>query len=207
MDTSGNGFYCIFAEKSQSMKRFAIITALALMLFAFVGKASAQFLPDVPDMKGKVTIGGDFNFGIYGNSLNFGIAPQVGYRIFSPWEVGVRGAYTLNCYFSPYQSTEYYHYFGVAPYTNFQVYRGLFVHAEDEMLYSLVRYNHETLGGEWYNSIFLGGGYRSYSYDGSSYYYLMVLYNLNYDNMENWVSGLYPYASPIVLRVGICISL
>lgn len=178
-----------------------------LMLTGFANKASAQLLSDVPDMRGKVTIGGDFDFGIYGNYLNLGIAPQVGYRIFSPWEVGVRGVYTLNCYFSPYYTTEYYHYFGVAPYTNCQIYKGLFAHVEDEMLYGLLRYDHLTHGGAWYNSLFVGGGYRSYSYEGNSYYYIMVLYNLSYDDMQNWTSGLYPYASPIVLRVGLCISL
>lgn len=177
------------------------------MLLGFSVKASAQFLADVPDMKGKVTLGGDFDFGLYGHYLNFGIAPQVGYRIFSPWEVGVRNVYNLNCYFSPYQNSEYYHYFGVAPYTNFQVYKGLFVHVEDEMLYGLVRYNHEFHGGQWFNSVFVGGGYRSYSYDGSSYYYLMLLYNLSYGNMENWANGLYPYAAPLVLRIGFCFSL
>ena len=141
------------------------------MLLGFAGKTSAQFLPDVPDMKGKFTIGGDFDFGMYGNYLNFGIAPQVGYRIFSPWEVGLRGIYNLQCSFSAY--------------------------------YGIVRYNHETRGGEWFNSIFVGGGYRSYSYSGS-YYYLMVLYNLSWGGPETWNNGLYPYSSPIVMRVGFC---
>ena len=73
------------------MKRFAIIASLCLMLFGFAGKASAQFLPDVPDMKGKFVVGGNLGGGMYGNYLNVSIAPQIGYRIFSPWEVGVRG--------------------------------------------------------------------------------------------------------------------
>ena len=186
------------------MKRFAIIASLCLMLFGFAGKASAQFLPDVPDMKGKITLGGDFDFGMYGNNyMNLAIAPQVGYRIFSPWEVGLRGIYNLKCYFG---YNEYYHYFGMAPYTNFQIYKGLFAHVEDEYLYGLARYNHESYGKEWYNSIFVGGGYRSYSYEGS-YFYLMLLYNLSWDYGKFINDGLYPYASPIVLRVGLCFSL
>ena len=206
LDTSGKGFYCIFAENSMIMKRFAIISALAMMFFAFSGKASAQILSDVPDMKGKVTVGGDFDFGMSGYYLNFAVAPQVGYRILSPWEVGIRGVYNLNCFFDAYYGNEYYHYFGVAPYTNCQVYNGLFLHVEDEMLYGLARYQHETVGGEWYNGIFVGGGYRSYSYEGS-YYYFMVLYNLSYGDWEDLSSALYPYASPIALRVGLCFSL
>lgn len=182
------------------MKRFGILAALIVMFFGFVTKASAQLLPDVPDMKGRVTMGGDFDFGIYGNYMNLALAPQVGYRIFSPWEVGIRGVYNLKCYFS---YNEYDHYFGVAPYTNFQVYKGLFVHAEDEFLYGLARNNHESYNGQWYKHIFVGGGYRSYSYTGS-YYYFMVLYNLSWDYGKSLNEWLYPYVSPIVLRVGIC---
>ena len=92
--------FIVFLRKiSRNMKRLAIIASLCLMLFGFVSKASAQFLPDVPDMKGKFVVGGDFNLGLYGNSFNFGSAPQVGYRIFSPWEVGVRNVYDLNLLF------------------------------------------------------------------------------------------------------------
>ena len=81
------------------MKRSAIIASLCLMLLGFSGKASAQFLPNVPDLKGKMIYGGNFGFGISGNYLNLSIAPQIGYRIFNPWEVGVRGIYNLQCYF------------------------------------------------------------------------------------------------------------
>ena len=182
------------------MKYFGIIAALFLMLFGFSGKASAQFLTDVPDMKGKFTYGGDFDFGIYGNYMNLAVAPQAGYRIFSPWEVGLRGVYNLKCFFG---YSEYYHYFGVAPYTNFEVYKGLFVHVENEILYGLARYNHEFFGGEWYNSVFLGGGYRSYSKEGQ-YYYLMVLYNLSWDYTKVLNDWLYPYGAPWVIRVGFC---
>lgn len=182
------------------MKRFGAIAVLFVMLFGFSNRASAQFLPDVPDMKGRVTIGGDFDFSIYGNYLNLAIAPQVGYRIFSPWEVGLRGIYNLKCYFGYH---EYYHYFGLAPYTNCQVYKGLFAHVENESLYGLVRYNHQTYNGGWYNNVFVGGGYRTYSYEGQ-YYYLMVLYNLSWDYNKMNNDVLYPYGSPLVVRVGFC---
>lgn len=184
----------------RKMKRLAIIAALTVMLFGFGGKASAQFFSDVSDMKGKFTYGGDLNFGIYGSYLNFAIAPQVGYRVFGPWEVGVRGVYNLKCYFN---FGEYYHYFGVSPYTNFQFYKGLYVHAEYENLYGLARHNHESYGGEWYSSVMLGGGYRSYSY-GGSYYFVMLLYNLSWESRKFQTDYLYPYASPLVMRVGFC---
>ena len=186
------------------MKRFGIITALMLLLMGFTDKASAQFLPDVPDMKGKFVVGGDFDFGLYGSYLNFAIAPQIGYRIFSPWEVGLHGVYDLNCDFNSYYGSTYAHYFGLAPYTNFQVYKGLFVHVEDEVMYGFSRWNHETMRSKWFNSVFVGGGYRQYSYNGSFVYY-MLLYNLSWGAIpsNNWDT---PYSSPILLRVGYCFS-
>lgn len=182
------------------MKRLGIILALSLMLFGVSNKVSAQFFSDMPDMKGKFTYGGDFNFGLYGSRMNFSIAPQVGYRIFSPWEVGMRGVYNLKCYF---YNSEYFHYLGFAPFTSIEFFRGLFTYAEYENLYGFARYHHESVGGEWYRSVFVGGGYRSYSF-GGSYYYFMLLYNLNWDYPRFQNDWLYPYGAPLVIRVGFC---
>ena len=184
------------------MKRFGIVAALGLMLWGFVGKVSAQMLPDVPDMKGKVVFGGNLGGGMYGSYLDLSIAPQIGYRIFSPWEVGLRGIYDLTCDFNSYYGNTYAHYFGLAPYTNFQVYKGLFVHVEDEVMYGLSRWNHQTAGSQWFNSVFVGGGYRQYAYDGSFVYY-MILYNLSWGGLPSggWDT---PYASPGALRFGFC---
>ena len=184
------------------MKRFGLIASLCLVLFGFMGKASAQFLPDVPDLKGKVIYGGNFGFGMSGNYLSLSVAPQVGYRIFNPWEVGVRTIYDLTCDFNRTLGNVYGHYFGLAPYTNFQVYKGLFVHVEDEVMYGIIRWNHGTVSRNWYNSVFVGGGYRQYAFDGG-YAYIMVLYNLSWGiiQTERWGT---PYGSPIALRVGYC---
>jgi hypothetical protein len=184
------------------MKRIGIIAALSVMLLGVCGKASAQFLPEVPNLKGKMIYGGNVGFGMSGGYLNLSLAPQVGYRIFNPWEVGVRSTYNLQCIFDRYYGNEYAHYFGVAPYTNFQVYKGLFLHVEDEVMYGFARWNHETVNGDWFNSIFVGGGYRQYSYEGS-YVFFMVLYNLSWDNPQS-LERLYPYYSPIEIRVGYC---
>lgn len=184
------------------MKRFAIIASMVLMLFGLFGKASAQFLHEVPDMRGRIIYGGNFGFGISGNYLNLSIAPQIGYRIFNPWEIGVRGIYNLQCYFDRHLPNEYSHYFGVAPYTNVEVYRGLFLHVEDEIMYGIHRWNHETVKDKWYNSVFVGGGYRQYAYSGS-FFYVMVLYNLSWGILKSnaWDT---PYGSPVVVRVGYC---
>ena len=190
-----------FCTKFKAMKRFAIIAAMALMMLGFCGKASAQFSSDVPDLKGKMIYGGNFGFGISGYNLNFSIAPQVGYRIFNPWEIGVRGIYNLQCYFDRVYGNEYAHYFGVAPYTNVQFFRGLFIHVEDEVTYGFSRWNYQTSQGKWFNTVFVGGGYRQYSYSGS-FVYFMVLYNLSWGLLPHsaWDT---PYA-PFVFRVGYC---
>ena len=156
----------------------------------------------MPDMKGRVIYGGNFGFGMSGNHLNLSVAPQVGYRIFNPWEVGVRGIYSLQAWFDRVYGNEYRHYFGVAPYTNLQIFRGLFVHAEDELMLGVTRWNHATAGSRWFNSVFVGGGYRQYTYSGS-FVYFMVLYNLSWSGLPN--GGLEtPYASPFSIRVGYC---
>ena len=184
------------------MKRFPIIASFILMLLGVAGKASAQFLPDVPDMNGKMVYGGGFGFGMSGNHLSLSVSPQIGYRVFNPWEVGVRTIYDLTCDFNRTLGTVYGHYFGIAPYTNFQVYKGLFLHVEDEVMYGFVRLKHNTVSRNWYNSVFVGGGYRQYSYTGS-YVYFMLLYNLSWGVIPsgNWDT---PYGSPIALRVGYC---
>ena len=185
------------------MKRFGIFAALCLMFLGFCGKASAQRFQDVPNLKGKVIYGGNFGFGMSGRHLSLSIAPQIGYRIFNPWEVGVRAIYDMTCDFNAYYGNSYGHYFGVAPYTNFQVFRGLFLHVEDEMMYGMTRYQHETVSRRWYNSAFVGGGYRQYASDGS-YVYFLVLYNLSWGNISANGGLNTPYASPISIRVGYC---
>lgn len=183
------------------MKRFGIIAALCLSLFGFVGKASAQS-DGMPNLKGKLVYGGTFGGGLSGNFLNLSLSPQVGYRIFHPWEIGVRGTYDLKARFDALNGNVFRHYLGVGPYTSVEVFRGLFLYAEDEVLYGFSSGNHETWAGRWYNSVFVGGGFRQYTYNGS-YVYIMALYNLSWGNLSNNVWET-PYASPLSIRVGYC---
>jgi len=188
-------------QTHQLMKRFAILTVLGLLLFGFVGKASAQYY-DVPDRKGKFVYGGNFGFGMSGYYLSLSLAPQIGYRVLNPWEVGVRGIYNLQAWFDRVHGNEYGHFFGVAPYTNVEVFRGLFLHVEDEVMYGLRRWNYETVSAKWYNSVFVGGGYRQYNYTGG-YVYFLVLYNLSWNVIPSTTWDT-PYSSPLILRVGYC---
>ena len=183
------------------MKRFGIIAALFVMLLGFSTQSQAQLFGPENGMKGRPVYGGNFGFGVSGNYLNLLIAPQVGYRVTNAWEVGVRGTYNLQCYFDRFYGNQTNHWFGPAAYTNLEIAYGIFAHAEYEGLYRVSYFNHQQAesASRWYNSYFVGGGYRSYSKTGG-YAYFMVLYNLTwYDiNMDS------PYNSPIVFRVGYC---
>ena len=186
------------------MKRIIMIVAL---LMGMTMASQAQFLRNVPDMKGKTVVGGNLGLGLNGRNFSFTIAPQIGYRIINAVEVGVRGTYSLSVNFDPYYGNSSLNCFGAGPYATIQVYKGLCLHAEDEMLYCLQRYNHQTvsLQNSWYNSVMVGGGYRSY-YGNNSYAFLLILYNLSWDHQEIYQGGS-PYISPLQLRVGYCFGL
>ena len=183
------------------MRRFGIIAALFVMLFGFSMQSQAQLFGPENGMKGKVVYGGNFGFGMSGNYLNLLIAPQVGYRVFNAWEIGVRGTYNLQCYFNRYYGNEVNHWFGPAAYTNIETAYGIFAHLEYVGLYRVSYFNHQQAESaeRWYNSYFVGGGYRTYS-DSGSFAYFMVLYNLTWYRL----TADTPYNSPIVIRVGYC---
>ena len=80
-----------------------------------------------------------------------------------------------------------------------------FCFVEDEVMYGFARWNHETVAKNWYNSVFVGAGYRQYSQSGS-FAYFMVLYNLTWGFRHDQNSNAWdtPYYSPIEFRVGYC---
>lgn len=186
------------------MKRITIFIAL---IFGLVSFGHAQFLRPVPDMKGKFIAGGNVDFGLSGNYLHASIAPQFGYRVIHAVELGVRGSYTLECQWDRVYGTWSDHYFGAAAYTSIEVYRGLFAHGEYEKLYCLSRSNHQSNPSynKWYDSFFVGAGYRSYSSQ-NNYVYLLFLYNLSWDDQVITGSGT-PYGRPFLIRVGYCFGL
>lgn len=186
------------------MKKFFLLISMMLMGVT-IGTAQIRLFPDVPNMKGKWITGGNLGLGMVGRTLYFSIAPQLGYRVTNAWEVGVRTIYDLDCNFDRYNGNTTLHHFGLAGYTSLQVYKGFFIHAEDEMMYRIARFNHQTVDAEkWFNSIFVGAGYRSY-YSSNTYAYIMVLYNLSWgvipETSNVWDT---PYSNPISFRVGYC---
>ena len=186
------------------MKRILLTLVLAFGLFSV---SQAQFLSDVADMKGKTVIGGNFGLGVGGRNFSLTVAPQIGYRVRNAIELGGRLSYSLSAYFDAQYGNSSLHCFGAGPYATIQIYKGLSVHVEDEVLYCLQRFNHQTVTArdKWYNSVFVGGGYKSYFSD-NTFAFILILYNLSWDYQEIHQHGS-PYSSPVQIRVGYCFGL
>ena len=148
-----------------------------------------------------------FNLGFYGNSFYVGVAPQAGYRLTRSLEVGVRLGYDLNYYYGNYYYGNYFcHYFSGSAYANFEIFKGIYLQVEDEEMCLLIRGKAvDPTAPTWYNSVFVGGGYRQYT-GASSFAYYSILYNLSGDYGYGGYNSS-PYASPFVVRVGYCVAL
>lgn len=204
------------------MKRFFTLTMLAALMAFFAPKqASAQYYDGV-GMKGKVIVGANLGFG-YGrtydyNHLNFELCPQVGYRIIDQLEIGARLVYHLeyskarpwdpgSLHPMPATDRQSCNYFGVAPYINFEFWRGFYVQAEYEGVYGITKHTsagQQIKDGQWYNSLPLGIGYRLYL-GASGFAYVAGFYNVfDLVNETDHPWALSPYNSPWVARVGFC---
>lgn len=185
------------------MKKIKGFFIVILLLFVTV-TVSAQ-LPKAPvEMKGKFVTGGHFGGGFAGNHLHFTISPQFGYRLSRGFEVGVRLGYNLNYVFDSYYGNHSIHHVALGAYANYEVVKGIFFHLEDEEICQLVFDGFLSNPGkpQWYNSVFVGIGYRDYLTD-TSYAYISLLYNLSWDYGYNGEQTS-PYSTPIVLRLGYC---
>lgn len=102
----------------------------------------------------KLVVGGGFDLR-FGNVTVVGLTPLVGYSVTDDFLLG--GIFTYR-YFKDnvtnYSTSTY----GVAPFARYFVYKGLFAHAEYEMLNGEFYYKQ---GNVWVNSMLVGFGYAS----------------------------------------------
>jgi len=178
------------------MRRIAF---LFLLLAGFV--SNAQVL-DVGDMKGVRVAGGNLGFGASDYVLSANAIPQIGIRLTDNLECGLKLSYIVNHFFrSAYYDPYTLNYIGAGAYLNYEFFRMVFLHVEDEALYKMVFSNKAFVPDEsrWYNSFFVGGGYRQYASD-RSFVQLSVLWNLN-DFYDPITGDSSPYTNP-VFRVG-----
>ena len=189
------------------MKRKLTILFAFTIMMSLMSSAEAQSFGGPESMKGKVVVGGDLGLGLYGNSFYFGVAPQAGYRLTRSLEVGVRLGYDLYYHWRDYYYGNYFcHYFSGSAYANYEIYKGIYLHVEDEEMCSLTRGKAlNPTAPRWYNSVFVGAGYRQYA-SAKDFVFYSILYNLSWDY---GYGGNYdsPYASPFVIRMGYCFAL
>ncbi len=139
--------------------------------------------------------GGGFGLS-FGNITNINLSPQFGYRVTDNFWAGVGVTYI---YFSerypgfPKFTTNI---FGGRVFLRYIVWKGIFVHAENEIL-NLQRYD-DLNKRIWVNSLMAGAGYQQ-PLGGNSSIYLMALFNFT-------ESQYTPYINPIV-RFGFNIGL
>lgn len=178
------------------------------LTFSLLAVSAAAQLPKAPvEMKGKIVTGGHFGGGFAGNCLHLTISPQIGYRLLPGFEVGTRLGYSFNYVFDSYYGNHSIHHVAFGAYLNYEVLRGVYLHLEDEELCRLTFQGFASNPGKtyWYNSFFVGAGYRDYITD-TSFAYISLLYNLRWDyGQVGELSS--PYSSPVVIRVGYCIGL
>lgn len=151
-------------------------------------------------MKHKLVAGGSFGAGFSGNYFHLAVAPQLGFRLTRSLELGVRLGYDLN-YYGRGLGDYYAHFISGAAYANIEVYRGFYFQAEYEKMCELL--SGQSIPGttpKWFDSIFIGGGFRQYVDKGTSFVYYSILYNLSWDYNS-------PYAMPFVIRVGYCFGI
>lgn len=154
------------------------------------------------DFWDRIYLGG--NLGAqFGNYTYVDISPLVGYRITDRWSAGVGGTYR---YFSFRESGYRYSasIYGGRVFSRFNVVDFLFVHGEYEMLSTdciSVDINGDyTNERVWVPGLLLGGGLRQPFGDSASGLYIMGLYNVLYTDCS-------PYASPLVLQIGVAFGL
>lgn len=187
------------------MKRFVPIILAVFWVASMPLSVEAQGFGAPEAMKGKIVVGGDFGLGCSGNSFYVSVAPQIGYRLTRNLEVGTRLGYDMNYYLNSYYYGSYFcHYFSGALYANYEIFSGIYVQVEDEEMCRLVSGNAIISNNlQWFNSLFVGAGYRQY-YSERSFVYYAFLYNLSWDYTGTMSS---PYSNPFVIRMGICYAL
>lgn len=171
----------------------AVLLALCNLAFAQWGE---EELSDKPDWRQRMFTGGGFgaSFGSYYDYVS--VSPLIGYRITQKLAGGVQVQYRYTKYkgTTSYSTNDY----GVAPFLRYSLFGPIFLHVEYEYLnYEYVSYGEKYRQG--FNSFMAGGGFFQ-PLGRKAGFYALALYNFSYTQSYNYLS---PYASPLVLRVGI----
>jgi hypothetical protein len=174
-----------------------------LMAFCFFTEATAQYRSSSKGGGDKWYFGGGFGLSMGTDVTAISASPLVGYKITDQLSGGLSMTYQYVKYKAYDESFSYY---GVGPFTRFQITDRYFTHFEYEYL-SFEYPTGLTPDGdlettrEGYSSIWLGAGYRE-SIGRNAGFFLLALYNVLYDEADLNT----PYASPLSIRAGVAVG-
>lgn len=180
------------------MKKLSLVVVLSMLgTFAFAQWGEEEMV-EKPSLRDRIFTGGGFgaNFSSYYDYVS--VSPLIGYRITPKLAGGIQIQYRYTNYKLYKVSTSDY---GLGPFLRFSVYGPFFLHAE----YEYLNYQYPTSGGgklrRDFSSVMAGGGLFQ-PIGRRAGFYALALYNFSYKDRTSQYD-IYPYDSPLVLRVGI----
>lgn len=180
--------------------RFLFSITLMFITSGYVFSQQPQQVATTEPRPKRWVAGGDFGLGFSAFGMNARVAPQIGYMLVPRWEAGLRLTY-LYSNIKDMGVRYHFHDVGGGIYTSYDVYKGFFLHGENELLsYNKAFFNSGLLTKDrvLVNSVFVGLGYRQYFGENSSTW-IMLLYNIN-ETLDS------PYSNPL-FRVGFGVGL
>ena len=131
--------------------------------------------PQPKPLKDRIVLGGGLDLR-FGDITVIGITPLVGYKVTDKLIAGLNLTYRYVSYnyLVPTYTTSTY---GIAPFMRYDIYKGLFAHAEYEFLYGQYYFNDDS---RWVNSLLVGGGYGA-AIGSSGFVGIYVLWNITPD--------------------------
>ena len=181
------------------MKKF-ILTIFAFGILSF---ASAQYR-NGGGVNDKVYFGGGFGLSFGTDVTAISASPLVGYKFTDQLSAGMRLTYqyvknnSLDLSFSNY---------GGGPFTRFEFTDKYFSHIEYEYLNFEYATGAKDSNGDFstdrntYSALWMGAGYRE-QLGRNAGFFMLVLYNVLYDDTESFQ----PYASPFSIRAGVSVG-
>jgi hypothetical protein len=181
------------------MKKLALVITLTLCTSFVFAQWGEDQLSEKPDFRERIFTGGGIGGGFNSYYDYISISPLVGYRITQRLAGGVQFQYRFTNYKQADFKTND---FGISPFLRFSVFGPIFLHAEYEYLsYEYQAYPTYEKDRKGYSSFMAGGGFFQ-PIGRRAGFYAVALYNFSYrDPMSPY--DIYPYNSPLILRVGV----
>lgn len=167
------------------------------------GDSYDQSLKGLP-LKERIVLGGGVGLSFGTAQDFFSVSPMIGYRVTERMLAGTGFTYryTKYKYYSPSISLIDY---GINPFLRYTIFNGIFVHTE----YEYLNYEYpdpvspEKTVRLGYDSFLAGGGFLQPIGDKAAFY-VVILYNFSYQDVQQ--SQYTPYPNPLIIRGGITVG-